>query len=149
MGCTCFWIRKPWKFVNSLSVIIDGLILMKNISWSNKFHQFMKENDMSHVILGIIILIKRITSSNMFIQFIKENMQSPVIFALQILTKLNQHVLSVHEGKQYVICDICSANFEKIIHVFSITIHKWIKHRPDTYQKIAFSMLISNITFIL
>ena len=30
----------------------------------------MKENDMSHVILGIIILIKRITSSNMFIQFI-------------------------------------------------------------------------------
>ena len=118
MGCTCFWIRKPWKFVISLSVIFAGLILMKNISWSNMFHQFMKESDLSHVIFAIIILIKGITSSNMFLWFMKENMQSPVIFAMQILTKLNQHVFSVHEGKQYVICNICSANFDKVIHVF-------------------------------
>ena len=36
------------------------------------FHQFMKESDLSHVIFAIIILIKGITSSNMFLQFMKE-----------------------------------------------------------------------------
>ena len=24
----------------------------------------------------------------------------------------------VHEGNQYAICDICSANFEKLMHIF-------------------------------
>ena len=49
---------------------------------------------------------------------------------------LKQHVLSVHEGNQYAICDICSANFKKLVHVFGCSVNYFhpVNHSSKFYK---------------